>query len=340
MAPLPKVPRQLHSLRPVKAHPSRGGSTGYSAEFRQAELNRYYAGDPITVSKGTIENWTRRIDAFVQTGNKANHALSGEYETLLVFHRLVFPRATADEAITFIAKNSVVTKIFDRGQIYDADKRLGLTKKKCSLTAFQALTPHNLARRRLYWTAPPPVGIAGVPLASLVDMDECAIHLNCANRTHGKSVIGVRVRDAGHYQRSDKWTLILAIDAQGFTHVRLTKDVGTTKLTFDEFIRTLLPRLPAAGGPRTLIWDNLSSHYSDVAATMIYNAGHQVVPRPPYRPQDGPIEYIFNQLEGKLRTKMYQIHNDGDLVVAVHNSIAELSLTGGFRNTFLHCGYR
>jgi transposase len=163
--------------------------------------------------------------------------------------------------------------------------------------------------------------------------------LSCVNRAHRKSVVGVRVRDASHYSRTDKWTLMLAIDAQGLAHVRLTKDIGTTKLIFDDFIRTLLPRLPPGGPPRTFIWDNLRAHYSDTAANMIYNAGHQVVPRPAYRPQDAPIEYISNQLEGKLRARMHEIHNDNDLVLAVHNRIVELSTGAGFRNTFRHCGY-
>ncbi|KAJ1423208.1 hypothetical protein B484DRAFT_331786 [Ochromonadaceae sp. CCMP2298] len=282
MAPLPRVPRQRGVLRAAKPHPSRGGSTGYSTEFRQDELSRYLAGGQISVCQSTIASWLRRFHPLVQTGNKADHAISGEYEGLLVFHRLVFPRGSANEVIAFIVQKSVQTKIFSRQQIYEADKRLGLTRKRTSVTAYQALTPHNLARRRLYWTAPAPVRIAGVPVASLIDMDEYAIHLSCVNRAHGKSVVGVCMRDAGHYQRTDKWTLMLAIDAQGFTHI---------------------------------------------------------VPRPAYRPQDAPVEYIFNQLEGKLQTRMNEIHNDNDLVRAVHNSIAELSTGAEFGNTFRHCGY-
>jgi hypothetical protein len=71
----------------------------------------------------------------VQTGNKATHAISGEYERLLVFHRLVFSRGLTDEVIAFIAKKSVQTKLFSRQQIYEADKLLGLTRKRTSVTA-------------------------------------------------------------------------------------------------------------------------------------------------------------------------------------------------------------
>ncbi|KAJ1416367.1 hypothetical protein B484DRAFT_401188, partial [Ochromonadaceae sp. CCMP2298] len=129
MAPVPRIPRQLHQPRAVKPHPRRGGSTGYSLEFRQAALASHFAGGPALVSKSTIERWIRRVQPEVKTGNKATPELSGEYETMLVFHRLVFPRATADEVIAFIAQNAVVTRIFSRQRVYEADARLGLTKK-------------------------------------------------------------------------------------------------------------------------------------------------------------------------------------------------------------------
>lgn len=112
------------------------------------------------------------------------------------------------------------------------------------------------------------------------------------------------------------------------------RNPGTTKLTFDQFIAGLLPRI--AGVSRTLMWDNLSSHFSDAAHTMIYSAGHRTQPRTAYYPQDGPIEYVFNQLEGLLRQRLYTVHNDNDLIRAVHECITALTR---IQETFIHCGY-
>jgi transposase len=40
------------------------------------------------------------------------------------------------------------------------------------------------------------------------------------------------------------------------------------------------------------MWDNLKSHFDDELANLIYAQGHGIVPRPPYSPAPGPIEYI------------------------------------------------
>ena len=58
--------------------------------------------------------------------------------------------------------------------------------------------------------------------------------------------------------------------------------------------------------------------------------------RPPYRPEDGPIEYVFNQYESGLRLKLYSIHTSEDLVRETHQILANI---GGIQQTFHHCGY-
>mmetsp|Transcript_3698 Transcript_3698/g.8392 ORF Transcript_3698/g.8392 Transcript_3698/m.8392 type:complete len:276 (+) Transcript_3698:488-1315(+) len=273
------------------------------------------------------------------TGNKTQPQLSGPYLQAVRFHRQVWPRATADEVSAFVAANVSPTIVFSRWHIYNADERLGLTSKRVSITASQAFTFEAQTRRRLFWTAPMPLGIFGVPLAELIDMDECALYVETVSRPTGKAYKGVRIRDSGPYKVGEKWTLILAVDAQGLIHAKFMRCPGTTKATFDDFIRTLLARLAILQPHRprrTFMWDNLSSHYSDTAHHMIFAAGSQAIPRPPHRPQDGPIEFIFNQLEVALQQRMYQVTDETALVGAVHACISNLK---GFRETFLHCGY-
>ncbi|KAJ1419786.1 hypothetical protein B484DRAFT_466017, partial [Ochromonadaceae sp. CCMP2298] len=189
--------------------------------------------------------------------------------------------ATAHEMIAFIASNATIPKIFRPSVIYVADKRMGLTKKVVSTTAYQPLTAHNLNRRNIFWTRPASVGIAGVPRAQLIDMDECAVFFGSVNRRFGKSFRGVRLRVPGPYGHYLKNTLMLAINTTGLKHVRFSRDKGTAKLIFDDFIATLLPRLQPAGGPRTFMRDNLNAHYSDHAHNLILNAGHRLRARTP-----------------------------------------------------------
>jgi hypothetical protein len=120
--------------------------------------------------------------------------------------------------------------IFSRNNIYEAELRLGLTSKRSSTTAFQFSSPPNLIRRHLYWTVGYPVGVNGIRRDRLIDLDEAAITGTLCNRTSGKSMSGVRVRESGVYSHGIKHTLQLAIGANNFKHVRLTDEAGTNFL--------------------------------------------------------------------------------------------------------------
>ena len=78
----------------------------------------------------------------------------------------------------------------------------------------QAFAPHQLMRRRLFWSQPPPIGINDVPLEELIDIDEAGFGLGVCNRPQGKSLIGVRIRNPGLYGHFQKFTLILAVGSR------------------------------------------------------------------------------------------------------------------------------
>ena len=132
----------------------------------------------------------------------------------------------------------------------------------------------------------------GTPRAFLIDIDEAGIWLEKCNRKRGKAFTGVRVREPGPYGHGDKWTLILGIDCSGMKWFRFEKVAGTSVETFDSFVNTIVQQLPAAGPRRTFMWDNLTAHHSARVFNTVTRAGHRVLPRPPYRPVDGPIEYV------------------------------------------------
>lgn len=79
----------------------------------------------------------------------------------------------------------------------------------------------------MFWTQPLPLGIRGVQIATLIDIDEMGIFLQMTNRCYGKSISGVRCREPGAYgQHDDKYTLILAIGTNGFKHASLENIPG------------------------------------------------------------------------------------------------------------------
>lgn len=72
------------------------------------------------------------------------------------------------------------------------------------------------------------------------------------------------------------------------------QNTGTTAEMFREFIFGVLQRLPRYPS-RVFIWDNLSSHYDPEVALAIYEAGHCILPRPPYSPRSGRTNRVCIQ---------------------------------------------
>lgn len=54
------------------------------------------------------------------------------------------------------------------------------------------------------------------------------------------------------------------------------------------------------------------------------------------RPEDGPIEYFFNQLEQELHRAFHRVNNETDLVREVNHISRNIR---GMNATFQHCGY-
>ena len=129
------------------------------------------------------------------------------------------------------------------------------------------------------------------------------LFLEQANPKRGKSRRGVSFRQPGPHGRSHKWTLICAMKTNGMKVWTFHKVAGTGTDTFVAFVGKVLasPLVPAGGPRQTFLWDNLNSHKSGAVTNAVYGAGHRVLNRPPCRPQDGPIEHTFNQLEQEVR---------------------------------------
>jgi hypothetical protein len=157
------------------------------------------------------------------------------------------------------------------------------------------------------------------------------------NRRHGKAPRGVRVRSRGPYGHGQKYTLIMAVSPCGARWYWMLKVKGTSTALFTAFVNHVLGSLPAAGpAVRTLLWDNLSAHKSAAVWNAVTAAGHLCCARPPYRPADAPIEYMFNQLENELSARIHLLVNEAALVTQVGHIIGNLH---GIDATFQHCGY-
>lgn len=354
------VPRDGNTRR----HPSFGGSRGYDL-FHQNQLkDDYEAGRPVPRSMvRSIQRWLQKealgIGPLRMTGNKGTYGLAGEYLLLLVMYKMVWPHAHYIECSAFLANESTNGEIFTEKEISKALVGLGYTQKVTSTIAYQAFTPRNLLRRELFFSRPYPVGIFGTPRRLLIDVDEFGVHRNDANRKRGSSLKGLYIRKPGHYDRGDfKLTIILAVEpgnpaldgntppTVGSTErprvwAEISEEPGTTASAYRAFLEQKpLATYNAAVEQRTIIHDNLTSHKSAQVYEAVRQSGHRVVPRPPYRPQDGPIEYAINQVMTKLANRWSEIPEDATpaQMRVVLESIIDGGITG-MDQLFLNCGY-
>ncbi|GKY94018.1 hypothetical protein MPSEU_000368600 [Mayamaea pseudoterrestris] len=66
----------------------------------------------------------------------------------------------------------------------------------------------------------------------------------------------------------------------------------------------------------------------------------RIIPRPPYQPKYGPIEYAFCMIGVQLREMSRQHWTVQHLEQAIHQVCAAIGRSGGFDRTFAHCGYQ
>ena len=91
---------------------------------------------------------------------------------------------------------------------------------------------------------------------------------------------------------------------------------------------------------RTLLHDNLSSHKSDEVVDAVYNRGHKVICRVPYRPYEASIGWAFDQFACEIRRRWNNIKDETDLVREIHNILDSRAGMGGFDELFKDCGYK
>ena len=275
---------ELQTRLAAVLHPSgRGRGNGYAQEFRQFVMMVRQMGasrDPIFMllraqrvypSLQTEKRWEalfNRLGHYRQcrrTGNIRATVLRDHDQVLLVLYRIAFPKATAAEINAFLYRanyGDVTFRFYSPSQITECEKRVGLTRKRGSTTAYQAYLPRNIRKRWCYWNLPYPLGIADIRRQDMIDLDECGVELSTAERGIGKAYIGKRVKQAGLYSKTDKYNLLLAISGDPTTRNRW-RDIwtgeGTTGERMIEFIETIIADL----GPGTparrycFIMDNL-----------------------------------------------------------------------------------
>jgi hypothetical protein len=343
----------------VKPHPGRGGSDGYEVWFRMDQIARNRAGLPITASISSINRWKKRLMPYRKTGNRSRRKLVGTDLLNLVFFLIAHPDALLEEMAIFLY-NEGAAEVYSTRLISKRLKELGVSKKKASIEAFQALRPDVLWKEHCFWNFGPPLGICGVRRRMLLDIDEFCMTLQKVNRKKGWALTCHRVRKHGHYKVGNSLTCLVGIEPgselvpagqRGSIEnprrwCKCIQNGGTTINIFRDFVDEICRDIEAAPIPvvdnhRIFLWDNLAAHHSAyVHQTVTGRGGNQqfsIVPRPPYMPKYGPIEYkICDITHDVMKRKLA----DWDVPTLEREVLRAVQTIGPFNSTFRHCGYK
>ena len=205
-----------HKKTAVRAtpHPSGGNGYSYSHEFRQFNMFAVQTGhedDPLMeqahqlrLVPSTRTNRRHRrqllhlrghLRPYVRQGNKRATVLRGHACFLLAFWHCLHPKTTAAETNAFLwnvhGRFQPTPHLYSPSQITEAEDRLGLSRKRASTTARQALDPRNVLKRQIFWTFPYPFGITDIHIDDYIDLDEAGVFVETATRKWGKCVIGL-----------------------------------------------------------------------------------------------------------------------------------------------------
>ena len=147
-------------------------------------------------------------------------------------------------------------------QICEAEKIIGLTRKRGSTTAYQALRPINRQKRWMFWNLPYPYGIADIRRQDMIDLDECGVEMTDADWSLGKAYIGHRVSQPGPYSKSTKINLLLAISGDDNNRWRwreMWTGEGTTGTRMITFIQRIINDIGPGTAQRRLFYNGQSN---------------------------------------------------------------------------------
>jgi len=110
----------------------------------------------------------------------------------LALYRAVLPKATLAECRAFLFNMDPNEPPYSNSQFHRAEQLLDLKREAASTTADFATLPSNMLKHELYWTMPPPLGMVGVAVADIIDIDKAGFFLESSNRNFGKTVSCLR----------------------------------------------------------------------------------------------------------------------------------------------------
>jgi hypothetical protein len=145
-------------------------------------------------SYSTCVHW---IQIFNQTGDicplhctgfhHAEREVEGTDLEQLALYRSIILKATLSECRAYLYNNPTKDP-YSNLQVHRAEKLLGLKQKAASTTTDLAFLPQNMTLQEYYWTELYPLGMRGVSIADIINIDEAGFFLEHSNQKFGKTI--------------------------------------------------------------------------------------------------------------------------------------------------------
>ena len=222
----------------------------------------------------------------------------------------------------------------------------------------------NLLKYHNYWTQPPPLGVRGVPMHRLLDLDEFHFSLTKISTKYGYARTTVRVRLPGHYSKTPGVSVLVGIEpgdpslgpaVTGSVERprRWILVVGGRTVTQEDYARLCDEicgnvedhPIPEVDERRYVTHDNHSMHLTDLVYQTVEMRPYrgctfEIVRRPPYQPKIAPIEYKIGEVCQIASRRVTSRTQPGELEAIVRDIFDGMSRDdGNFHATFVHCGY-
>src|SRR5512132_395191 len=174
--------------------------------------------------------------------------------------------------------------------LWRALRQRGLTLKKKSLHASEQDRPDVQKKRRSFRRK-----VRRIASERLVFVDETGV-TTAMTPAYAWSPRGERAVDSA----PGSWESVTVIAALGLDGVRapLAFPGSTDTAAFQSYVEQAL--VPALHAGDVVVFDNLKPHLTAGVAKSIERVGARVLPLPPYRPDDTPIEEMYSKVKKSL----------------------------------------
>jgi transposase len=173
----------------------------------------------------------------------------------------------------------------------------------------------------------------------LVFLDESAANERTGDRKYGWAPIGHACQVVSTLKRSERWSLLPALDLGGYMTWLIVQGSIDAEIFFRFLRDRVLPLCEPYPGQRSIIvMDNASIHKRPEIRELIESYGVRLEFLPPYSPQYNPIESSFKDLKTWIKKHFREVSNFESFEAFLADAVVQncqKDMSGHFR----HCGY-